>query len=98
MLNREAEKQEEAEPPLTAEQLAEKEAEFLANNALILELSENTTAYMNNSSTAHYILGRSGSSHTSKKVYPPVNEVFTAFNLTPLDSVRVVILGQDPCE
>ena len=29
-------------------------------------------------------------------VYPPANEVFSAFQLTPLESVRVVILGQDP--
>ena len=29
-------------------------------------------------------------------VYPPQNDVFTALDLTPLESVRVVILGQDP--
>jgi len=29
-------------------------------------------------------------------VYPPKDEMFTAFNLTALDEVRVVILGQDP--
>ncbi|GAM24146.1 hypothetical protein SAMD00019534_073210 [Acytostelium subglobosum LB1] len=29
-------------------------------------------------------------------IYPPKNEIFTALNLTPLDSVRVVIVGQDP--
>ncbi len=29
-------------------------------------------------------------------VYPPREEVFSAFNNTPLDRVRVVILGQDP--
>lgn len=29
-------------------------------------------------------------------VFPPGPEIFTAFNLAPLDSVRVVILGQDP--
>ena len=29
-------------------------------------------------------------------VYPPENEVFRAFSLTPPDQVRVVILGQDP--
>lgn len=34
-----------------------------------------------------------------KKLYslfPPENERFNAFNLTPFDSVKVVILGQDP--
>jgi uracil-DNA glycosylase len=29
-------------------------------------------------------------------VYPPNGEVFTAFDLTPFEDVRVVILGQDP--
>lgn len=30
------------------------------------------------------------------EVYPPVADVFNAFKLTPLDKVKVVILGQDP--
>lgn len=30
------------------------------------------------------------------KVYPPPQDIFKAFNETPLESVRVVILGQDP--
>lgn len=29
-------------------------------------------------------------------IFPPSKEIFTAFNLCPLDSVRVVIIGQDP--
>ena len=29
-------------------------------------------------------------------VYPPPKEIFSAFNLCPLDSVRVVVIGQDP--
>lgn len=29
-------------------------------------------------------------------VYPPSNLIFNAFNLTPFDKVKVVILGQDP--
>jgi hypothetical protein len=32
----------------------------------------------------------------SKTIFPPKADVFTAFNLTPLPSVRVVIIGQDP--
>jgi uracil-DNA glycosylase len=31
-----------------------------------------------------------------KKVYPEPKNIFNAFNLTPLDSVKVVIIGQDP--
>lgn len=29
-------------------------------------------------------------------VYPPENEIFKAFELTPIERVKVVILGQDP--
>lgn len=29
-------------------------------------------------------------------VYPPADQLFTAFNTTPFDQVKVVILGQDP--
>lgn len=29
-------------------------------------------------------------------VYPPADDVFNAFHLTPFDQVKVVILGQDP--
>ena len=29
-------------------------------------------------------------------IYPPSAEIFTAFHLTPLEKVKVVILGQDP--
>jgi len=29
-------------------------------------------------------------------IYPPENEIFNAFKLTPLEKVKVVILGQDP--
>ena len=29
-------------------------------------------------------------------IYPPSEEIFTAFHLTPLSKVKVVILGQDP--
>jgi uracil-DNA glycosylase len=32
----------------------------------------------------------------SHAVHPPMNEVFAAFDRTPFDRVRVVILGQDP--
>ncbi|MCB0805543.1 MAG: uracil-DNA glycosylase [Bacteroidales bacterium] len=30
------------------------------------------------------------------KIYPPGSEIFAAFNYTPFDRVKVVILGQDP--
>lgn len=34
--------------------------------------------------------------YKSKTVYPPREKLFTAFELTPFDQVKVVILGQDP--
>lgn len=32
----------------------------------------------------------------NKKIFPPMHKIFNAFNLTPLDKVKVVIVGQDP--
>ncbi|XP_046583086.1 uracil-DNA glycosylase-like [Haliotis rubra] len=32
----------------------------------------------------------------AKQIFPPKEKIFNAFNLTPIDEVRVVILGQDP--
>ncbi|KAK6020630.1 hypothetical protein OSTOST_13713, partial [Ostertagia ostertagi] len=29
-------------------------------------------------------------------IFPPREEIFSAFNLTPLNKIRVVIIGQDP--
>ncbi|MBR4767615.1 MAG: uracil-DNA glycosylase [Lachnospiraceae bacterium] len=34
--------------------------------------------------------------YRTKTVYPPKEDIFTAFHLTPPDRVKVVILGQDP--
>lgn len=34
--------------------------------------------------------------YEEETIYPPKNEVFNAFAYTPLDKVRVVIIGQDP--
>ena len=34
--------------------------------------------------------------HAGKQIYPPGPEIFAAFDHTPFDAVRVVILGQDP--
>ena len=36
------------------------------------------------------------SEYATKTVYPPSRDIFNAFHLTPLEKVRVVILGQDP--
>ena len=33
---------------------------------------------------------------SGKQIYPPSDEVFNAFTLTPFSKVKVVILGQDP--
>ena len=34
--------------------------------------------------------------NNGKKTYPPSNEIFTAFSLTPFENIKCVILGQDP--
>ncbi len=34
--------------------------------------------------------------YSSKTVYPPREDIFNAFKFTPLNDVKVVILGQDP--
>lgn len=34
--------------------------------------------------------------YRTKTVYPPAKEIFRAFELCPFDSVKVVIVGQDP--
>lgn len=36
------------------------------------------------------------SEYQNKKVFPPVEDIFAAFKLCPIDKVKVVILGQDP--
>ena len=37
-----------------------------------------------------------GEKKAGKKIFPPGDEIFNAFAHTPLDRVKVVILGQDP--
>ena len=32
----------------------------------------------------------------NKIIYPPGSQIFNAFDTTPIDKVKVVILGQDP--
>ena len=34
--------------------------------------------------------------YRTRRIFPPANDVFNAFHLTPLKDVKVVILGQDP--
>ena len=34
--------------------------------------------------------------YETKTIFPPFDEIFNAFKLTPLNKVKVVILGQDP--
>lgn len=34
--------------------------------------------------------------YSTRQIFPPADEIFTAFELTPLADVKVVIIGQDP--
>jgi uracil-DNA glycosylase len=36
------------------------------------------------------------SEYKSNKIFPPGKQIFAAFNATPFDKVKVVIIGQDP--
>ncbi len=36
------------------------------------------------------------SEYSTRRIYPPPNDLFNAFHLTPLEKVKCVILGQDP--
>lgn len=36
------------------------------------------------------------SEYNTKQIFPPSEDIFNAFHLTPLSEVKVVILGQDP--
>ena len=37
-----------------------------------------------------------GQEYQQRKIFPAPNDIFNAFHFTPLDEVKVVILGQDP--
>lgn len=37
-----------------------------------------------------------GREYQTHQIFPPTDDIFNAFHLTPLDQVKVVILGQDP--
>lgn len=34
--------------------------------------------------------------YTNHTIYPPMNDIFNAYKLTPLSKVKVIIIGQDP--
>ena len=34
--------------------------------------------------------------YRTQQIFPPAQDIFNAFHLTPLKDVKVVILGQDP--
>ncbi len=36
------------------------------------------------------------SEYRTHTIFPPMNEIFSAFTLTPLEKVKVVLVGQDP--
>jgi len=42
------------------------------------------------------LLTKIGLAYGNEKVFPPKDELFSAFNLTTFDNLKVVILGQDP--
>lgn len=57
--------------------------------ALANEFEQDYFTQLTTEIRADYMIG-------SPPIYPPAPLIFNAFNLTPFDEVRVVILGQDP--
>ena len=42
------------------------------------------------------LFAKVGQEYQTRKVFPAPDDIFNAFHFTPLDQVKVVILGQDP--
>lgn len=42
------------------------------------------------------LFAKIGQEYQTRKVFPAPDDIFNAFHFTPLDQVKVVILGQDP--
>ena len=42
------------------------------------------------------LFAKVGEEYRTKRIFPPGDDIFNAFHLTPLSQVKVVILGQDP--
>lgn len=64
-----------------------------------LQISPSWKAALANEFTQDYfakLMDFVANERTTHTVYPPEHQVFEAFNRTPLDQVKVVILGQDP--
>lgn len=63
------------------------------------EIEENWYAFLKNEFEAQYFADIKSFLIQEKRqyiVYPPSKLIFNAFNLTPFNNVKVVILGQDP--
>ena len=37
-----------------------------------------------------------GHEYATREIFPPADDIFNAFHLTPLSKVKCVIIGQDP--
>lgn len=63
------------------------------------ELNKDWKALLSDELTSSYFQNLSQfllEEYSSKRIFPPKNLVFNAFNTCPLNQVKVVILGQDP--
>ena len=64
-----------------------------------VEIDESWKKVLNEQFSAPYFLALKAFLVEEKKkhiVYPPGNQIISAFNRTPFDKVKVVIIGQDP--
>lgn len=42
------------------------------------------------------LFAKVGQEYQQRRIFPEPDDIFNAFHFTPLDQVKVVILGQDP--
>ena len=64
------------------------------------KLPENWKIFLENEDEKEYMLSLKGSLFegfkNQRKIYPEARNIFRAFELTPSNKTKVVILGQDP--
>ena len=65
-----------------------------------MTLPRSWSAFIDSQQSQDYFLSLQafveGERQAGKAIFPPADDVYRAFELTPLEQVRVVILGQDP--
>ena len=71
---------------------------MLKSNAMINIENDWQTFFDKEQKQSYYLSLREflKSEYRSKVIYPPMDKIFNAFCLTPIESTKVIIVGQDP--